>query len=200
MGSSNKAAREAEASEAARRAQVAAAQQQIESIYTAPGRETDINDLIAATKQFLTRDLTEKNVNAKRDLKFALARGGQSGGSVDVDEHGELGKLFLKGALEAERRSQQAGNSLRQADQSSKLNLFSMAQQGLDMTTAARQAGEAMRSNIAGAKSDAFQTGIGDLFGQMGDIYKRSRERAGERKAERYQYGTFYAPSGPGGW
>lgn len=200
MGSSNKASREAAAAEAQRKAEVAATQRQVEGVYSDPRRESDIADLIAATRTFLGRDLNEKNSEAQRQLKFAMARGGTTQGSVDADLNKKLGRDYLKASLEAERRSQAAGTSLRQADQQSKLNLFSMAQQGLDMTTAARQAGESMRSNLANARSEALQQGIGDAFANLGDVYKQSKERAGERKAERYQYGTFYAPQGAGGF
>ena len=199
MGSSDSASREAAAEEARRRAEVAAVQQRIEGIYTSPQREADIEGVVGATRQYLDRDLRSKNSEAERLLRFALARSGQTMGSVDVDQRRDLGEAFLRGALEVERRAQQAGTTLRQADQSSKLNLFTMAQSGLDMTTAARQSSEAMRSNIASAQSEAMQSGLGDLFTQFADIHKRSRERAGERAAQRYSYQPFYAPSGAGG-
>lgn len=200
MGSSNKAQREAQAAEAQRAAQVAATQRQVEGVYSDPRRETDIQDLIAATRSFLTRDLNEKNSDAARQLKFANARTGNTLGSVDADRKQRLGQDYLKAALEVERRAQASGTALRQADQQSKLQLFSMAQQGLDMTTAARQAGEAMRVNLANSKADALQNGIGDAFSSLGDVYKASKTRAGEQKAEHYQYGSFYSPTPGGGF
>jgi hypothetical protein len=206
MGASNDAAEEAQKAEEERRAQVLATQQAIESIYSDPKREMQIKDLIAATNQFLSQDLSRKNSEASRNLKFALARGGQSGGSYDVDRRRDLGENFLRGALEVERRSQAAGQSLRQADQDSKLALFSQAAAGLDMTTAARNAGEAMRSNAGLAKSNALQSGLGDLFSGFADIYKMSRERAGKDAAQKYEYpyggnpygaNPYFAGSGP---
>jgi hypothetical protein len=97
--------------------------------------------------------------------------------------------------VEVQRRANAAGSALRQADQASKINLFSMAQQGLDATTAAQQAGEMMRANVATAKADALESGLGDVFSNLGDIYKKSRERAGAERAEKYQYNTFYTPN-----
>lgn len=201
-GGSDNAQREAQAAEEARRRQVEATQRQVEAIFTDPSREAGIKDVEGATRDYLTDDLNRQNALTQRQLKFALARDGQTMGSVDVDLNRNVGEDYLRAAIEVQRRANAAGNSLRQADQSSKLNLFSLAQQGLDIGTAARQAGEAMRSNIAGAKADAMQSGLGDMFSNLGRVYTRSRERAGERKAERYQYGTFYAPNpytGPGG-
>ena len=206
MGSTNRAQKEATQAEAQRKASVEEAQRRIEAIYSAPGRENDIRDVQNATRDYLQGDLDRQNKSAGRELKFALARSGNTMGSVDTDKNRALSEDYLRGAVEVARRSDAAGNSLRQADQSSKLGLFSMAQQGLDMTTAARQAGESMRVNIGQAKADALQTGLGDLFKNFGDMYKTSKENAGKRQAERYQYGTFYSPNqnyssgGGGSW
>jgi hypothetical protein len=98
-----------------------------------------------------------------------------------------------------QRRAATAGNTLRQADQQSKLGLFSQAQSGLDMTTAVRNAGELMQSNLIGARSEATQNGIGDAFAGLADIYKRSRERSGQLSASPYQYTPAYGQLGGGG-
>ena len=196
-GSGNQAQDEAMRAEEARRKQVLATQKAVEGIYNTPEREGQIGDLIAATREFLTKDLSKKNTAANRSLKFALARNGQTMGSVDADQRRDLGQEYLRGALETERRSQAAGQSLRQADQASKLALFGQAQGGLDMTTSVRNAGESLRSNIGVAKADALQSGLGDLFNSFSDIYKNSREARGRNDAEKYQYGggTYYAPN-----
>jgi hypothetical protein len=198
-GGGNKAAEAAQRAEEQRRANILATQQRIEAIYGNPQREKDIQSIIAATRQYLGRDLSEKNSQQSRQLKFALARGGQTGGSYDVDSHRLLGEDYLRAALDNERRAQGTGNSLRAADQESKMNLFSQAANGLDMTTASRNALQAMQVNLGNAKTQTTQDGIGDFFSNLGDVYSRSREAAGQRQAERYQYGTFYAPTGAGG-
>lgn len=196
-GSPDKAQKEAQAAEDQRRASVTAAQQQIEGIYSSPQRGADIADLVAATKSFLGGDLSRKNEIAQRGLKFALARSGQTMGSLEVDKRRDLGQEYLRGALEVNRRGDAAGSALRQSDQQSKLDLFSQAAAGLDATTAARNAGESMRANIGLARADATQNGIGDLFGSFADIYKNSRDQRGRDDAEKYQYGggTYYAPN-----
>lgn len=197
MGSSNNssATRAAQNAEDQRRRQVERTQQQIEGIYSTPAREGQIQDLIGSTRTFLQTDLDRQNKTAGRQLKFSLARSGQSGGSTAVDQNRDLGDAYLRGVLEAERRAQAAGSSLRGADQAAKQNLFSLAQNGLDMTTAARQAGESMRVNIGNARADSTQSGIGDVFSGFADAYKRSRERAGTAQAEKNQYFSAYAPN-----
>jgi hypothetical protein len=194
-GGSDRATREAQAAEDARRRQVEATQRQIEAIFTDPTREAGIADVENATRDYLGSDLDRQNTKALRELKFALARDGLTQGSRDVDTNRQAAEAYLRGAIEVQRRANAAGNALRQADQSSKINLFSLAQNGLDMTTAARQAGEAMRSNLGMAKTDALQTGLGDLFTDLGGVYKRSRERRGELLAQPYQYRRDYTPN-----
>lgn len=181
-GSSNKAQAQAQQAEKQRQAQVSATQQRIESIYDSPARESQIADLIGATRDFLGKDLDRQNATGTRQLKFALARNGQSGGSTDVDQNRDLGKNYLRGALEVERRAQGAGSSLRSADQQAKQQLFAQASSGLDITTAARQAGESMRASAGTARADALQSGLGDVFGDFSTIYKQSLDRAQQRK------------------
>lgn len=193
-GGNDRATREAQRAEDERRRQVEATQRQVESIYTSPEREAQIGDVVGATRQFLLTDLDKQQTRASRQAKFAAARSGQTMGSAAITNQRELADAYQRGLIEATRRAEAAGANLRQQDQSSKLNLFAMAQAGLDATTAARQAGEAMRANIASARADATQSGIGDVFQSMGDLYKRSREQKGATTAEKYQYGTFYQP------
>lgn len=200
MGStSNKAQKAAEAAEAQRQAQVKSTQAGIEALYADPKREAGIVDMVNATRQFLQGKLDQQYGDAGRQLKFAMARTGKTGGSVDVDKNRRLGRDYLDAGLGVERKAQTAGNAVRSADQQSKLGLFSMAAQGLDATTAARQAGEMRRVNLANARSDALQADVDNAFGGFADIYKRSKEQAGANQAEHYQYGTFYTPGGPGG-
>ena len=194
-GGAGSAQKEADAAEAARRAQVTQTQQAIEQAYGSPQRSADINDLIGATRTFLGQDLSRRNAVAGRELKFANARSGQSLGSLSVDRNRQLGQEYLRGALEVERRAQGAGSQLRDADQQAKLGLFNQAAAGLDMTTAVRNAGEAMRAQAGIQRADALQSGLGGLFDSFGDIYKNSRADKGARDAEKYQYNTTYTPN-----
>jgi hypothetical protein len=191
LGSPNKASKEAAAAEEKRKADIAAAQKRIEGIFGSAQREGEIRDLEAATRDFLQEDLTKKNIDASRGLKFALARSGLSKGSVDADTNKRLADDYLKGIIEVERRSKTAGLSLRAQDNETKNALFSQILGGLDATTAAQQASSALRQNVGLAKSDALQSGLGDLFGDFGDIFKFSQEAAGDRRAA-FDFNTLY--------
>lgn len=193
FGGGGDAAAEARQQEEQRKAEIAAANARVESIFGSPQREAQIQDLEAATRDFLQSDLNRQHTDTSRNLKFALARSGLGGGSVDVDQNRRLAENYLRGTLEAQRRANAAGASLRSQDANTKAGLFSQILGGLDATTAATQAAQALQTNVALAKSDAYQQGLGDLFGDFSDLFKLSREQAGERR-QAYDFNTLYAP------
>lgn len=191
MGSSNSASNAANAEEQRRQAEIRAAQQRIDSIFSSPERERDISDLEAATREFLQLDLDRKHEDAGRNLKFSLARSGLSKGSADTDLNARLGDDYLRGILEAERRAKGAGATLRSQDQDTKTQLFQQILTGLDSTTASQNATRALQQNVDLAKSSALQQGLGDVFGSFSDIFKSSREAAADRRAA-FDFNTLY--------
>lgn len=190
-GSSNRAQREAQQAEAERQAAIAATTSRVNSIYGSPQRESDIQDFVGATRELLNRELTDQKSETDRQLKFALARGGQIGGSTQIDQARKLGKDYAKGVLEVERRAQGAGADLRAQDQSAKMNLIAMAQGGLDATTAQQQAIAGMRNSLEAARSTDYAKQFGDIFGRFGDFFQQSKEQAQRRKADA-DFNTMY--------
>lgn len=192
-GGSNKAVKEAERAEAERKAQLAAGQQRIESIFSSPEREQQVQDFIASQRGYLQSDLDREQREAARQTKFATARSGLSGGSVDVDRNRLLSETYLRGIAEAENRAQNSGAELRSMDQSSKQSLISQLLSGGDATTPAANAASMMRNNAILAKKDAPFNAFDSLFGDFGSIWKRSREDAGERRASQ-EFGSLFGP------
>lgn len=194
-GGNNNAQREAQAAENERQEQIRRTQQRVEGIFSAPEREQDIQSFLDATRQFYTQDANRQQEDAARNLRFAVARSGQTGGQVQADLGGRLYETYQRGLLEADRRAQSAAANLRAQDQAAKQNIFGLAATGLDMTTAAQNASQALRSNLAGAQADAREGAIGDLFGNFADVYKQSVEQAEKSRAEKSVYNTLYAPN-----
>jgi hypothetical protein len=192
-GGNNDAQRQAEQNEAERQRQIAASTGQINAIFDSPERQAQYAKLGADTTKYFTDQLNEQKVNADRNLKFALARGGQIGGSVQIDQTKQLGNDYLKGIIEATRRGNSAAANLRSADESTRMNLIAAAQAGLDATTGASNAASSLRSNLEGAQADATANSLGDLFGDVSSIYKKSQDD----KAYRQQYKnglSLYSP------
>lgn len=190
-GGSDKASKEAQRQEAERQAAIKNTQAAINAVFDDPTRAADIADAVGAQRQFLTSDLSEQKANADRNLKFALARGGTLGGSVQNDKQQILGQDYAKGLLDVQRKSAGFGAQLESADQDARSQLISLATTGLDSTTAASMAASKLRSNLESGASEAALQGLGDVFGKMGDFWKQSQDDAVRRKASQQAYGLY---------
>lgn len=195
MGSGgNSAQRAAEQQEAQRQRQITASTGRINNVFDNPDRQAQYGQLVNDTQQFYQSDLDRQKGDTDRKLKFAMARSGQTGGSVAADTNQRVGEDYLRGTVEASRRAQQAGAGLRQSDEQARASLLAMAQSGLDATTAASRSAESMQNNLMAGRAGATANQLGDMFGNFADIYKRSQERAAETKGRKYDFGTQYQP------
>lgn len=194
MGGSNNAAQQAQQNEDARNAQIAQSTSAINNIFDNPLRTQQYSQLGTDTTKYFTQDLDTQNANAQRQLKFATARNGQTGGSVQTDQGQQLGQDYLKGALEAQRRGDAAAAGLQAQDETSRANLIASAQSGLDSTTAASNAASSMQSNINNAKATSTSNALGDMFGDFSSVYQNSKDAAALRAGQKYSYSTVYGP------
>src|SRR5690606_35003441 len=171
MGSgSNKAQKQAERNERERQAKIDASVGRINAIFNDPARQGQYDQLAADTTAFLTGDIDRQKADTDRQLRFAMARNGQVGGSVQVDQNKRLGEDYMRAVIEAQRRGNAAGADLRAADEASRGNLLAMAQSGLDATTAASQSANLMRNNLLSGKANATAGAMGDVFGNFADL------------------------------
>lgn len=193
-GSSNSAQRAAERAEAERQARITASVGRINTAFDNPQRAQELGDYLGATRQFYMDDLNRQKGDTDRNLKFAMARNGQTGGSVSIDNARRVGEDYTRGVVEADRRAQGAVADLRSQDEQSRLGLISMAQSGLDATTASSRALSALQNNIQAGRATSTAQGIGDAFGNFANIYRRSQEDAARRRGEKDVYGTLYQP------
>lgn len=194
-GGSNDAQREATRAEQERQAAIQGTQRRVDAIFSSPQREKDINDFLEATRQYYRTDADRQQGDAARSTKFALARTGLTGGQFDVDTNARLAETYKRGLLEADRRAQGAAAGLRAADSDAKQRIFSLAQAGLDTTTATNQAAQALRQNLEQGRVDAGERSLGDLFSRFGDIYSNSLKQNEDRRAQRDVYRTLYQPT-----
>lgn len=193
-GGGNNAQKAAERQERERQAAIGQSVGQINSVFDNPNRKREIDDFVGATREFYLQDLNRQKGLNDRDLKFSLARSGQTGGSVAIDQNREAGEMYSRGLLDVDRRAQGAGADLRAQDEQGRMNLLAMAQSGLDATTASQQAANAMRNNLEAGKATSRAQGLGEAFGGFADIIKRSRDQAAERRGYRDIYNAFYQP------
>ena len=192
-GSSNSAQRAAEAAEAERQARITASVGRINTAFDNPQRASELGEYLGATRQFYMDDLNRQKGDTDRNLKFAMARNGQTGGSVSIDNARRVGEDYTRGVVEADRRAQSAVADLRSQDEQSRLGLIQMAQSGLDSTTASSRALSALQNNMQAGRASSTAQGMTDAFGSFANIYRRSQEEAARRRGE-MQYGLTYQP------
>ncbi len=194
MGASNSGQRQAERAERERQAAIAGTQQQVNALFDSPERAAQRNEFGAAMRALFQQDLGRQKQTADRDLKFALARMGLTGGSANIDAGRTMGEEYQRGILDAERRAQGAVADLMGRDEATRANLMALAQSGTNLTAASQQAAGALRANLEGARSAANVQGLGDIFGSVSDIARRSQEAAERRRADTEYYGSLYSP------
>lgn len=193
-GGNDSAQKEAQRAEQQRQAQIARTSQSIESIFSDPSRQAQYDDVYNATRDLGMADLDRQKAQADRSTTFALARSGLTGGSRATDVGTQLGQDYINGLLTVDQKAQAAKSDFMNADQTTKNNLLSLAQAGLDITTANQNAASALQSNLEGARATGLVNGIGEVFGTAADIAKASEDERLRRQAAQ-QYGqTSYSP------
>lgn len=194
-GGGNKAAEEANRQEQARQAAIRGTQGSVNRAFESPQRQADIADYVGALRDFYTGDLNEQKADTDRQLKFALARGGQVGGSVQVDKTRDVNRDYAKGLLTVDRKARGAGAALESADQDARARLIGLATSGLDATSAASMSAQALRSNLESGRSAAQLQGLGDVFGSgLQDYFKQVADAKTRRQANQAAGFGLYQP------
>lgn len=192
-GGGSSAQDQANAAEAQRQAQIKASTQKIESIFADPARQAQYDKLAQDTTAYYESDLDRQNKVAQRQLKFALARGGQIGGSNQAYQGKILGQDYAKGVTQAVTQGQQAAANLQNQDEQTKQGLIAMAQAGLDTTTAGNEAASALRSNLQSGMAGATAQGLGDVFSNLNNVYQSSLDAKNLRAGNLYGYGSIFS-------
>src|SRR5215469_4533009 len=120
MGSNNSASNAAAAADQARQNTINQSISQINSAYDSPSRQAAIDNFGKNLQSYYTGQVNEQEATNARNLKFAEARSGLTGGSANVDANTQLAKDYTKGLLQASQQAQAGKASLQQADVNSK--------------------------------------------------------------------------------
>lgn len=190
--SASRAQRAATRAEEQRRQQIADTTRQVNAVYDAPERKQQQADFLSALRERFTTDANRQKDVATRQLKFANARAGLTGGSQDVDSRRTLGEEYTRGLLEAENRAQGSLADLQARDEDSRQQLIGLAQSGADATTTAQRAGALQQANAAAARDSAFTRGLGEIFGATAEGYKKKEEAAAFRRGQQQPLGGLF--------
>lgn len=173
-GGSNKAAKAAQQQEAARQAGITNAVNQINSVYGSPQRQQQYADFQKALQAYNLQQLNQQKTDADRQLNFAMARQGLTGGSADADASANLARSYNQGVLKSQQQAASAAANLQSADQQQKQQLIGLAQSGLDATSASNQALAGLQTNLQAAQAQAQAQGLGDMFSGLAAYYNNS--------------------------
>ena len=145
---------------------------------------------LASTQGLYKQQLDQQNAIASRNLKFALARGGQTGGSLAADQGAELGREQAQGTLQGQQKAEGALSGLESQDQSQRLQLISEAQSGANTGTGAALAAQAMQANLGAANANTSANQLGDVFGgitnSVNQIQNQQNVLKGLNAAQKY--------------
>lgn len=148
---------------------------QIAQAFDSPARDKQYADYMSNLRGLGTDQLNQQKTLADRNLKFADARSGMTGGSVAADNGGLLQRDYQGGLLSVADNARTATDALRTQDQAEKNNLIALnnagSNVGQDSTNALAQAG----MNIKNAQAANTMQSLGDVFGNLSSQYQKYR-------------------------
>lgn len=180
FGGGGNPSKDAAVAEAARQRTISGNVANINSAYA--GRAPQYAQLGEALRARYGTELKRQQDQATRQSKFALARGGLTGGSAAIDQGINLAREASAGTIAAEQKARGGVASLQSQDEAARLNLISLAQSGSDIGNAAQQAASTLRANLETAQNTNTASGLGDVFGNTAATYKAQQDAAARRK------------------
>jgi hypothetical protein len=198
-GQANKAADAANAAQAAQQKNIQDSIAAINNAYSSPNRQAQYDAYGKNLNSYYTGQVNDQEATNARNLKFALARNGTTGGSAAVDASGQLNKEYVKGLLQASQAAQGGVSALKQSDINAKNQLISLAQQGNYTGSIPIATDQAQDTALAGAANYQNANGLNNLFSGTAGIYNAEQVAAANRKAAQSPIGSIYGGSSSGG-
>ncbi len=119
----------------------------------------------AKTKAMI--DLDKEHGVVERGTNFDIARSGLTGGSRDIDANREVLDTYQQGVLKAGTMADQVKNSMRSADDKTRVGLIDSIRTGLDQGSAVNQAYDSMRNNANQATAEANNVSLAGFFDRL---------------------------------
>lgn len=191
-GSSNSAATQAAAANTQSNADIANTVSQINNAYSSPARQAQYQTYGQNLNNYYTGQVNTQEATNARDLKFANARSGLTGGSEAVDSNTQLQKDYSNALLTASQNAQAGVSSLQQADTQSKNQLIGLAQQGNFTGAIPSQIATSQSAALNSAQNYGNANSLGNLFAGTANIWGNEQVAAANRKAQTSPIGSVY--------
>lgn len=150
-------------------------QGQIEQAFNSPARDKQYADYMASLTQLGNDQLNQQKTVADRNLKFANARTGMTGGSVAADEGGTLQRDYQGGLLSVADNARSSTDALRSSDQAEKNNLIELNNAGANVGQGTTDALNASRLALTNTDRTNQIGALGDVFGNLASQYQKYR-------------------------
>jgi hypothetical protein len=196
MGTGNSAANAAAASNAQQQQQIQDSVQQINSAYNSPQRQAQYQAYGNNLNQYYTGQVNTQEATNARNLKFANARSGLTGGSEAADSNTQLQKDYTTALLQASQQAQGGQAALQQSDISAKNQLIGLAQQGNFTGQIPQQIATAQNASLGAAQNYGNANALGNLFSGTANIWQNEQTQAANRKAQQSPIGSIYGSGG----
>ena len=116
----------------------------------------------------MMNDIARNRADTTRNVGFGLQRNGLFGGSVDVDTHRDITDANQRSVIQANQLADSQVASMRSNDESTRADLISRINAGLDADSAAATASQRMAINRQQALSEPSSGALNNLFASIG--------------------------------
>ena len=116
----------------------------------------------------MMNDIARNRADTTRNVGFGLQRNGLFGGSVDVDTHRDITDANQRSVIQANQLADSQVAQMRSNDESTRADLISRINAGLDADSAATTASQRMAINRQQALSEPSSGALNNLFASIG--------------------------------
>ena len=195
MGSSSSAANAANAANNQRQQGINNAVNQITSAYSSPQRAQQYDTYGANLQNYYTGQVNTQEATNARNLKFANARSGLTGGSAAVSSNNQLQTDYTNALIQAAQQAQSGKAALQQSDINAKNQLIGLAEQGAYTGAIPQQVSQAQSTALGAAQNFGNANALGNIFAGTSGIYSNEQTQAANRAAQVNPIGSLYGGS-----
>ena len=195
MGTGNSAANAANQANAAQQASIQNSVNQINAAYSNPNRQSQYDQYNKNLSDYYTGQVNNQEAVNARNLKFANARSGLTGGSAAVDSNTQLQKDYTNALLQASQAATSGTSALEQSDINAKNQLIGLAQQGNFTGAVPTAISQAQGATLGAAQNYGQTNALNNLFQDTQGIYQNEQTAAANRQAQQNPFGTNYSAS-----
>lgn len=159
-------------------------------------REDAYNQVRQNNLGLMMSDIARNQEYAQRDVRFGLQRQGLTGGSVDVSANRDITDANQRSVLQANQLADAQVARMRSDDESTRADLISRINAGLDADSATATATQRMAINREAALSEPTSSALNNLFAGIGNAWSSYQYANGAANP----YGNSTAVGGASGF